>query len=1706
MSIRTLALLFVAVVTVSTSGQQGNPLAYLDSPLDPYHVHRDFPRLTTPQWVGEPDVDAVVVLAIDDMRDTAKYEQYLRPILDRLKQIDGRAPVSIMTNTVDPQDPQLKRWLQEGLSIDVHTIDHPCPCLADGDFDKAKATYDRCVDLLNTIDGNSPVAFRMPCCDSQNTPSPRFWSEIFNRRTPQGNFLAIDSSVFNITTSKDSELPKSITLESDGKERFRKYLPFPSFVNTIEDYPYPYVIGNLCWEFPCVVPSDWEAQNLHQPNNPKTVEDLKLALDAVVLKQGTFNLVFHPHGWIRAEQVIELIDHAVGQYGSRVKFLSFREALDRINQHLLAGHPLRNETGQDNRVRLLDVNEDSHMDVVIHGDHQAGEPVEVTTRVWSNSSRKWKQHRQELDAPLSHFKGDRGDESIKAMGISRDEGFVTHGIWDGKWVSLLTIFQFAGMDRTWINLIQRPSDLDAVRFRDLDNNGNSELILVKGERSLILATKPGDATYVPTGFTLPKGVRLVRDNGGDAGLRLIDVDRDGDMDCLFSDGERYSLHLFESMEKGWSQEIIQGERGKAPGKGPVVPVIVRSDGANNGAWFHSNHLWIQNEHTDRLPDSVDRLSFDDMLQASERQGALWPPARSPKEALTSMKTLDGLKVELVASEPLIVDPVAFDWGPDGRLWVVEMRDYPNGIDGQGQPGGRVKVLFDDDKDGYFDRANVFLDDLPFPSGVKVWRKGVLVSAAPEIFYAEDTDGDDVADQRETLFRGFGEGNQQHRVNGMRWGIDNWLYVANGDSGGEIESLKTGQRVNVRGRDLRIRPDTGEIEALAGQTQFGRCQDDYGNWFGGNNSNPIWHYVLEDRYTRRNPHVASPSAKHAISVRPGPAPVFPISKTLERFNDFDRADRFTSACSPMIYRDRRIDERSFSYVCEPVHNLVQREFLEPQGVTFTSRRAEGEEQTEFLASDDNWFRPVMVRTAPDGSIWVADMYRLVIEHPEWIPQSWQQKVDVRAGDHLGRIYRIRASNKLHRDVPNLCRLSGHELVRQLDSSNGTWRDLVQQLLIWRDDKSIASGLRKLLQESNNGPTPIHALYILDALDALDKSALAHALGHASAQVRRHAVRLAEKQYRDTPELDDLLFELAESRNGDLALEMQLAYSLGHCTSARCAEALGTIALRHADNRYLLAAVMSSLNNRNIGTVLNHVVDHMKHPYPSKLLHSLMVSAVSLGDDSTLRTAIGAVTASDSGVYATWQWDAMPGLMSALSRGNRAEALSKPQQRQMAAFFSAAREMVDNQKVDQARRLAAVRLLRFKHFGVPGDIDLLSSLLSPKTPSDLQSVALESLVARAPELWAERILLGWRAHSPRLRNQALDLLMRREKDVRRLMMAVQAGTIRESELSTWRRQQLQNHSRKSIRDLAEAVFATQRNSRAEVLQQFKASSTLEGDEARGREVFKKSCSNCHLFDGFGHSVGPDLAALTNKSSEAIQIAVLDPNRAVEDQYREYLAITEDGRQIAGILSAETSNSITLSSPEGRHETISRHDIEELASTGRSLMPEGLEKELTPQSLADVIAYVRTQSPPSKSFPGHHPRLAPVRDDGSIRLLGMHARIYGPTLIFEPQYRNLGFWQSVEDHAVWDVEIPKSGSYRVMLIYACPEESAGNELLLEAAGQTLRKRIESSGDWDSYRSVGLGTLDLRKGKTEIVARSAGPIQSFLMDLQSIQLHPVD
>jgi len=1094
-----------------------------------------------------------------------------------------------------------------------------------------------------------------------------------------------------------------------------------------------------------------------------------------------------------------------------------------------------------------------------------------------------------------------------------------------------------------------------------------------------------------------------------------------------------------------------------------------------------------------------------------------PAAQSADESLRAIHVRPGFTVELVAAEPLVVDPVAFDWGPDGRLWVAEMRDYPSGLDGEGKPGGTIRCLEDVDGDGRYDRATVFLDEVPFPSGVKVWRQGIIVTAAPDIIYAEDTDGDGRADRREILFHGFGEGNQQHRVNGLTFGLDNWLYCGNGDSGGTIESTKTGEKVPIGFRDFRIRPDDGSLDLVLGQSQFTRVRDDWGNWFGSSNSDPLYQFLLDDRYAKRNRHVALPNLRVDVSETPGAAPVYPLSTPLPRFNDFNAVNRFTSACGATIYRDELFGPQfaGNAYVSEPVHNLVHREVMSRAGVRFVSRRAEDEQRSEFLASSDNWFRPTTLRTGPDGALWIADMYRAVIEHPDYIPAEWQKHLDLRAGDTMGRIYRVYPTDAPPRAIPRLDRLDTAGLVAAIDSPNGPQRDMAQQLLVWRNDGAAVPLLNEVVASSARPLARLHALCTLDGLEAIDEAALLAGLRDPSGGVRRHALRLAEPWLPRSAAVAAAALRLAN--DDDPQVRLQLGCTLGAWGDPRSGETLGRMAIADADDPYIAAAIISSVGPAQLDGVTSAVLSAAAagHP-PAELLQNVMAVAASTDDSRPLVRLLGLLAAPHDGAFARWQIAALAGLLDMLDGRNsslatfrgKADDATKAAIDRLQPLFTQARATLRNEQGEPADRLAALGLVGRGLDLQQSDLDLIAGLLTARTSPEIQSAAVAAL-ARIDDPRVPTLLLArWKGYGSALRGEVLDALLRRQASTAALLDALEHGDVAAAEIDASRRQRLMESPYEVLRARAAKLFADSvASNRQSVIDEYRQALAAPGDALRGKEVFRKHCAACHRLEGVGAAVGPDLAALTDASPEALLVAVFAPNRAVESKFISYSALTSAGQTYTGMLAAETGASVTLIGQDGKEITILRTDLESLSSTSRSLMPEGLEKDVSQRDFADVVAYLSAARSPRRLFAGNQPKvIAPEALRGELWLLASDAAIYGETLVYDGQGRDLARWQSSTDHAVWDFDVTAAGQYIVRIDYACDDAAAGNAYQLAIGNATIGGKVKGTGNHETYRQLAIGRMTLQPGRYRAVLRPDGKLSGDLMNLKSVRITPVD
>lgn len=1697
-----LLALGLLTVTAADEPRLGSRFVYL-SERDPYYPDVNFPRLTTPMWVGEPGVDAVVLLSIDDMRDPEKYETFLRPLLRRLQEIDGRAPLSIFTCRAVPEQERLQQFLKEGLSLEIHTVRHPCPLLrtspdaTPGPESLREAILDvvDCVRNLNQVPNNTPVAYRMPCCDSQNTVSPRFFSEIFPLRTSEGEFLQADTSVFMVYTDRDKQLKREWVTEPDGRGKFQKYVPFRNFANTIENYPYPYVIDRLCWEFPCLAPSDWSAQNLQQSNNPDTVRDWKVALDATVAKQGVVTLVFHPHGWIKAEQVAELVDYADKTYGKRVKFLNFREAVDRLNTNLLAGNPIRSADGTDNGVRLLDLNADGFLDVVIgNGDAKL-------SRIWDPAAKSWSQGdfpatlaAQSPDPLARHHRAQFFTTANSRPGVALFDADKTrvYELTGDRWQPVVTNLPVSGAGQ---------AD-PGIRFRDLNADGRDDLIVNNAKENTVYFQQ-ADGQWQQAPFALPHAAMIVNGTGHDGGLRFVDLNGDSLEDLVLSNEQIYEVHVREGADKGWTKT-----RSGVAGEPDSLPMIIEH-GRQNGVWFHSNAMVLANEFTATQPDLIQKVPYAEVVHGSA------PQPMPADQSLKSIQVPDDLQVDLVASEPLTADPVALAFDAHGRMWVVEMGDYPLG------PGkGRVRVLEDVDHDGVMDRSTIFAE-LEFPTGVLPWRKGVLVTAAPNIWYMEDTDGDNKADVKRVLYSGFVEGNQQHRVNGLHYGFDNWVYGANGDSGGTIISERDKQRpaVSLGRQDFRFLPDEDVFEKTSGTTQFGIAFDDWGYRFGCNNRHHLMYYPLEDRYLKRNPFVALPAPVVDIPDHGAACEIFPISTPLERFNDFGHVGYISSACGLSVYRADLLgaEYQGNVFVCEPVSNLVHRDKLSYEGAAdIVAHR--GDHEREFFASSDNWTRPVFTTTGPDGALYVADMYRLVIEHPRWIPAEFQKKYDLRAGSDKGRIYRVRPKQGYKPVSGDIAELPIQRLVALLHHPNAWNRETAQMQLVWRQDQQAVKPLTQLLTTAQLPVGKIHVLWTLEGLNSLEASAIQAALADPHPEVRKAAILLAERHAGQDKKLAERL--LAMTADPSPRVRYQLALALGSLPEVDISASLADLLVQGGDDNWLQTAVLTSARDW-AGATLQKLLDSEKWQTSvgdaarQAVVSKLVATLVGRNDAAELSQFVEALAVlskdSQRRPLALTTLSAFAATLSRQGKSLESWAADRPEFAKILpsldALLTSARQLALDDEAPLDQRIAALRLFGQSQMRAAQDVQTLAQLVDPVQPSAVQSEAVEVLDRIRGDDVAPAVLAKWDRLTPALRSRVLSLLLARTERTQALLKAIQAGDVLPSQLDAAATERLRQHSDKEIQTLADRLLkGTQNSDRAQVIAQFQETLKLQGDAGRGKETFRKICAACHQLQDIGTDAAPNLTESRNKSPEAMLEAVLDPNRVVDPKYVSYLISTVSGRVLTGLIKSETSNSVVLHKADGTQETVLRSEIEAIKGTGKSLMPEGLEKDLTPQQLADVFAFIRSndQILQRRKFPGNKPELVSPDEAGTIRLSAVNAEIYGEKIVFEPRYQNLGYWSSRKDHAVWTVQVPATGQYDVFVEWACDDSCAGNSFQLAAGDSILTGVVPGTGDWDVYQKQKFGSMELAAGQQQLTVQPASGLQGSLFDLKFIELVP--
>ena len=996
------------------------------------------------------------------------------------------------------------------------------------------------------------------------------------------------------------------------------------------------------------------------------------------------------------------------------------------------------------------------------------------------------------------------------------------------------------------------------------------------------------------------------------------------------------------------------------------------------------------------------MSFKRLLFRSHRLCAavlLWsiPPSLfadplSPKDELTTFKTLPGFKVELVASEPDVIDPVAMCFDERGRLFVCEMIGYPHGGVATGQENrGRIRCLTDERGDGTFTKSVVYADGLRFPTGVLPWKGGLIVCNAPDLVYLEDTDGDGKADKKTVLYTGFGLDNIQQILNSPRWGIDNWVYCTVGSTGGTITCPQKPDMkpLVLRGRGIRFHPDKpGDIEPTSGGGQYGLTCDEAGHWFVNTNSQHLRQIVLPDEYLRRNPYLAVTATTVDIPVHGAASKVFRISpfeqwrvERTTRRKDSPDAKRFpstelvpggyiTSACSPCYYGLHEPlfpeKDRGCVYVCDPANNLITRDKLEPNGSIYRGKRID--DGVEFLASTDTWFRPVHLTVGPEGALYVCDFYREVIETPLSLPDDIKKKLNLESRQR-GRIWRVVPDKFQAKSLPRLDDARLGDLPVRLAMRSSWGRETAERLLyearpLNKDllDLWLVDAFKQVRPAA--GPaalSPGHLfLWLRQSHGLLTPKDVVSVLESGTDTGIIHVLRLAER-FAEEPVIELVIMKIEDHLTP--FSRFQLALSLGSFHPGFATPFLLRLLRRPNADRWLVAACLCSARDAAPGLLADLAVDEKFAASQPATLGQLAGMVGAKGKDEEMLAVLGLLAKVKPA-------NAQLAILEGLGDGMRhrdasvgqwlSEARPKDVTAHIGPLFRQAAETARNDQAKLPARLAAIRLLGYGPFDVVGEP--LAELLSPRSPVEVQSAVLRALAGFSDPKVGPLVLAGWDGFGLTLRREATEVLTARPDRVKALLDAVEAMKVPAAHIEAARADALRRHPDKAIRTRAVKLFAGQvAADRRKVIDDYKPVFDLKGDAARGREVFRKNCTACHRLESTGYEVGANLmAALRNKSKEALLIDILDPSREVDPRYLNYQATTTSGRLVSGILAVETPTSITLRRGVKAEDTILRSQIEELRATTKSLMPEEFEKQIDKQQMADLIEYLQELDP--------------------------------------------------------------------------------------------------------------------------------------------------
>jgi uncharacterized protein len=964
------------------------------------------------------------------------------------------------------------------------------------------------------------------------------------------------------------------------------------------------------------------------------------------------------------------------------------------------------------------------------------------------------------------------------------------------------------------------------------------------------------------------------------------------------------------------------------------------------------------------------------------------PAESQKHFVTPVR----LEVKLVVAEPQIKRPICMNWDERGRLWIAETVDYPNSRQPAGLGNDRIVICEDTDGDGVADKFTVFADKLSIPTGFTFCKNGIIVVQAPHTLFLQDTDGDDHADKRTILFSGWGIGDTHAGPSNLRYGVDNWIYGMVGYSG--FKGTVGGEKHSFQQGFFRFLPDGSKLEFLrsTNNNSWGVGFSEEGLLFGSTaNGNPSVYMPIPNRYYES---VRGWSSRGLDGIA-GNAKMYPIT---DKVRQVDYHGHFTAAAGHALYTARTYPREYWNrtaFVAEPTGHLVATFQLEKKGSDFVSRNA-----WNLLASDDEWSAPIAAEVGPDGNVWVIDWYNYIVQHNP-TPIGFKTgrgnayETDLRDKTH-GRVYRLVAKDAKPAAPFTLKDATPEKLVAALKSDNMFWRLHAQRLLVERGKRDVAAALIAVaadpsLDEIGLNTGAIHALWtlhglrMLDGTDANATAAAVAALKHRSGGVRRNAALAMPRNMA----AGDAILKAGLLDDGDAYVRLAALLALAEMPPSSKVGGILVAALArpaNADDRWIPDAITSAAARHDIGFLiaaanavpwrstqvlgaLSVVAEHRARGGRSDVL-DILFTAYARTDAKAAAVFVSSIAKGwPRGKTVTLNDEteqALEKLMTVLPAAGKGELLRLATSWGSQRLSKYASEIVasqlrilrDEKQPDSARVAAARQYLEIGGADAKA-IDGVLEFITPRASPTLAAGLIDAIGASPIPAIGPLLVKRLGGLPPSARAAALRALLVRPDSTRALLDALDKGAVQLGDLTLDQKEALTTHPDMKIAARSKTILARGGGlpsaDRQKVIDDLLPLTKRSGNADMGKLVFKKHCAACHMHSGEGNKVGPDLTGMATHPKSELVVHIMDPSRSVEGNFRVYRVTLQDGRVLNGLLASETKTSVEIIDAEAKKHLIQRDNIEELAASNKSLMPDGFEKLLSPDELVNLLEFL-------------------------------------------------------------------------------------------------------------------------------------------------------